>query len=132
MIRSQTTLRVRYVETDNMGVVYHGNYFAWFEVGRVHLLDELGFPYKELEAQGYLLPVLEAHATFKNPARFDDRVTVACVIPEAPRARVRLEYEVTLGEKRLVTGYTVHGFMSPDGRAMKPPEAFLRKIEAAF
>jgi len=95
-------------------------------------METLSQAVARLEAEGYLLPVLEAHAAFKRPARFDDRVSLETVIAEPPRARVRLEYTVTLEGKALATGWTIHGFMSPEGRAIKPPDGFTAKIDAAF
>ena len=71
----KTRLRVRYAETDQMGVVYHANYFVWFEVGRVEMMRELGFAYKELEAeQGCVLPVVEVNCRYRAPARYDDEL----------------------------------------------------------
>ena len=75
MLSATTEIRVRYAETDKMGVVYHANYFVWFEAARIQLLDDLGLPYNDLEERGYLLPVLECGAKFLQPAHFDDRLT---------------------------------------------------------
>jgi len=76
MLRASVDIRVRYKETDKMGVVYHSNYFTWFEIARIALLDELGCPYADLEKDGFFLPVLSCDATFHQPAFFDDRLTV--------------------------------------------------------
>ena len=73
---SEKEIRVRYAETDKMGITYHSNYFVWFEVARIHLLDELGVVYKNLEAEGYFLPVVECNARFLAPVRFDDVVKI--------------------------------------------------------
>ena len=70
---SETTVRVRYAETDQMGVVYHSNYIIWLEVGRVELLRQLGFSYQEMEAEGLHLPVVEVKCRYKHPARYDDK-----------------------------------------------------------
>src|SRR5687768_17754441 len=80
MIESRTQVVVRYAETDMMGVVYHGNYLPWFEVGRTTLLKELGLPYRQLEADGYRLPVLEVSAKYLRPAVYDDTITIVTVL----------------------------------------------------
>ena len=80
MLYATTEIRVRYAETDKMGVVYHANYFVWFESVRIQLLDDLGLPYNDLEERGYFLPVLECRAKFLQPAHFDDRLTVTVAI----------------------------------------------------
>ncbi len=132
MLTATQEIRVRYVETDNMGVVHHANYFAWFEAARVHLLDELGLPYRKLEEQGYLLPVLACSAEFKAPARFDDRLHVTVFIEELPTARIQARYEVKRADQLLATGHTLHAFVSPQGQVIRPPEAFLEKAKECF
>ena len=76
MPASVSTLRVRYAETDKMGVVYYANYLVWFEVGRADLLRSLGWSYREMEIAGISLPVIEAHCTYLRPARYDDEIEV--------------------------------------------------------
>ncbi len=75
-----TSLRVRYAETDQMGVAYHGNYFTWFEVGRVELMRSLGFPYAALEREGCGLPVVEAKCRYRRPARYDELLTLETAV----------------------------------------------------
>ena len=132
MLLSSTEIRVRYAETDMMGVVYHANYFTWFEAARIQLLDDLGLPYRELDKRGYLLPVLECEAKFILPARFDDRLSVQVRIEELPIARIEARYEVKREEDTLAIGRTTHAFMSPDGRIIRPPEGFAGKALEAF
>ena len=132
MIESRTQLTVRYAETDMMGIVYHGSYLPWFEVGRTTLLKECGLPYRELEAQGYLLPVVELGAKFIRPALYDDTVNIITRLPERPLLRIRLEYEVRRGEELLVTGFTVHGFINKAGEPVRPPAAFTEKMRTYF
>ena len=115
-----------------MGVVYHANYFTWFEAARIQLLDDLGLPYRELDKSGYLLPVLECEAKFILPALFDDRLSVQVRIEELPIARIEARYEVKRGEDTLATGRTTHAFMSPEGRIIRPPEEFAAKALEAF
>lgn len=132
MIESRTQITVRYAETDMMGIVYHGNYLPWFEVGRTTLLKENGFPYRELEAQGYLLPVVELSAKFFKPAVYDDTVTIITQVKERPLLRIRLDYEVRRGDDLLVTGFTVHGFISKTGEPVRPPPDFTTKMRELF
>lgn len=128
MLKFSTEIRARYVETDRMNVVHHSHYFAWFEAARIQLLDHIGLPYRDLEAQGRLIPVLEAQANYQRPAHFDDRLKIELRLLEPPRARFRFDYIVTRESEVLTTGYTVHAFMDRAGKALRPPEDFLRCI----
>jgi acyl-CoA thioester hydrolase len=132
MIESRVQVTVRYAETDMMGVVYHGNYLPWFEVGRTTLLKELGLPYRQLEAEGYRLPVLEVGAKYVRPALYDDTVTIVTRLAEKPALRIRLEYEVRRGEELLATGHTVHAFIDRTGRPVRPPASAVAVFAAAF
>jgi acyl-CoA thioester hydrolase len=132
MIQTLAQVTVRYAETDMMGIVYHANYLPWFEVARTQLLRERGFPYRQLEADGYRIPVLEVAAKFLRPATYDDHLTVAAMIRERPLVRIRIEYEVRRGEELLVTGHSVHAFCDLQGRPTRPPAAFAEHMRAAF
>ncbi len=132
MLVSQTQINVRYAETDMMGIVYHGNYLPWFEVGRTNLLKECGVPYRELEAQGYYLPVIEMGAKFLRSALYDDNLTIITQLKERPLLRIHLEYEVRRGEELLVTGFTVHTFINKAGEPVRPPAAFAAKMKEVF
>lgn len=132
MIQSRTQVTVRYAETDMMGVVYHGNYLPWFEVGRTTLLKELGLPYRVLEEQGYRLPVLEVNAKYVRPAVYDDTLTIVTTMRERPLLRIRLEYEVYRGEELLATGQTVHAFIDKQGRPVRPPASAVEVFDRAF
>jgi acyl-CoA thioester hydrolase len=132
MIQSRAQVTVRYAETDMMGIVYHGNYLPWFEVARTQLLCEQGFPYRQLEADGYRVPVLEVAAKFIRPATYDDSLTVVATIREKPLLRIRIEYEVFRGEELLVTGYTTHAFCDLKGRPTRPPAAFVARMKEIF
>ena len=132
MITSTTQLTVRYAETDMMGVVYHGSYIPWLEVGRTQLLKEMGLPYRQLEESGFRLPVLEVALKYLRPARYDDLVTVVTRLTERPLLRIRLEYEVRRGEELLATGYSVHAFIDLQGRPVRPPAAVVALFAAAF
>ena len=122
--RSVSTVRVRYAETDKMGVVYHSNYFVWFEVGRTDLLRNHGWTYREMEADGLSLPVIEAHAEYKQPARYDDELEIRVVGERPSPARVQFRYEIVRVSDRqlLVTGHTVHVTVDRDGRPTRLPE----------
>src|SRR5579872_6757733 len=88
-------IRVRYAETDQMGVVYYGNYFTWFEVGRVELCRHLGFEYKQMEIEDdSFIVVAEAHCRYKRPARFDDRIAIRTRITQSQRRTLRFGYEI--------------------------------------
>lgn len=132
MLESRVTLQVRYAETDMMGVVYHGNFLPWLEVGRTTLLKECGLPYREIEAQGYYLPVVEVGMKYHKPARYDDEITVITRLAERPLLRIRLDYEVRRGDELLVTAHTLHGFIKHTGEPVRPPATFTEKMRALF
>ena len=125
MIETCADIRVRYAETDQMGVVYHANYLPWFESARIQMLDELGLTYSMLEAEGFMLPVLDCQLTYKQPARFDDRLKVFARVSEPPRARLKISYEVFRDETLLVTGSTSHTFINPQGQLIRPHPRFI-------
>jgi acyl-CoA thioester hydrolase len=129
MLSSSTKIRVRYEETDQMGVVYHAKYFNWFEVARIQLLDEIGIPYKELEKEGYFLPVLSCSAIFKHPAHFDDRLIIMLEISLASLLRLKVAYEVWRKDLMIATGTTEHAFISKDGKVIRPPASFVSLLE---
>jgi acyl-CoA thioester hydrolase len=114
----QTSIRVRYAETDQMGIVYYANYFVWMEVARVECCRAIGFHYKDMELDdGVLLAVAESNCRYVSPARFDEEISIATMIPEVNRRMVTFAYEMTCGERRVATGSTKHVFLS---RALKP------------
>jgi acyl-CoA thioester hydrolase len=132
MIRSRTRVAVRYAETDMMGIVYHGSYLPWFEIGRTTLLKEVGISYKELEAQGYRLPVLEVSARYLRPAFYDDTLDITTTLRERPLLRIRLDYEVRRGDELLATGNTTHAFIDKQGRVVRPPAWVTEKFAGKF
>ena len=132
MIQSRSQVTVRYAETDMMGIVYHANYLPWFEVARTQLLREQGFPYRQLEADGYRIPVLEVSAKFIRPATYDDTLTITATIREKPLLRIRIDYEVFRGEELLATGQSAHAFCDLHGRPTRPPPAFAARMNELF
>ncbi len=132
MIQSRAQVTVRYAETDMMGIVYHANYLPWFEVARTQLLREQGFPYRQLEADGYRIPVLEVSAKYLRPALYDDTLEILAVIREKPLLRIRIEYEVRRGEELLATGTSAHAFCDLNGRPTRPPAAFVALMNQRF
>jgi acyl-CoA thioester hydrolase len=109
-IEYKTELRVIYADTDAMAVVYHSNYFKWFEVGRSELLRNIGYPYNRLEQEGVMLPVVECGCKYIKPALYDDLLEITAIIKEVKAATVIIEYEIRRksSEERLVTGFTRH------------------------
>ena len=128
---AETTIRVRYAETDQMGVVYYGNYFTWFEVGRVELCRQLGFEYKrmELEDDSYIV-VAEASCRYKRPARFDDLLTIRTRVAETQRRTIRFTYDILneAGEV-IATGETVHVICDHAGRPKSLPEKYRKYFD---
>jgi len=112
-VENSTVIRVRYKDTDQMGVVYNGNYFTWFEVGRVELLRDMGISYKYLEERGIFTAVAEAHCKYIKPARFDDEIVIKTRIIELKETRVKFEYSLYRKDDDLLLakGYTLHVFV---------------------
>ena len=105
-----TRIRVRYQETDNMGVVHHSNYIVWFEIGRSEFLRAKGASYRHIEEKGWMLPVIEARCFYKQPARYDDMIVIRSRLREFKGARLIMEYRIFRDEDDtlLAEGYTVH------------------------
>ena len=131
---SETTVRVRYAETDQMGVVYHGNYFTWFEVGRVELCRQLGFEYRQMEIEdNSFIVVAEAQCRYKRPARFDDVLVVRTRLANSQRRMIAFKYEIvnqTSGEL-IATGETTHVICDRLGRPKSLPGKYRKYFEAS-
>ena len=120
---SRSSLRVRYAETDKMGVAYYANYLVWFEIGRTDLLRTLGWTYREMEDSGVSLPVIEAHCEYRRPATYDDELEVATRGSLLSPARVAFDYDVTRVDGTLTAvGRTVHAAVNARGRPCRLPE----------
>jgi len=122
----ETSLRVRYQETDQMGIVYHTNYMVWFEVGRTEFIRKHGYTYKDLEQQGLLLPVVDLHAKFIAPARYDERIAVRTWLEDFSGGKVVFGYEIVNQEKgtRLVTGTTSHLWVNKEMKRVNIKRAY--------
>ena len=125
-----TTVRVRYAETDQMGIAWHGEYLAWFEVGRTDLLRGCGCTYRELEAEGLRLPVIEVQARYLRPALYDDVLEIRTRLTDVGGARVSFEYEVRREgtDGPLATGSTSHAAIDLRGRPRRLPEDLRRRL----
>ena len=123
----QTRLRVRYAETDQMGVVYYANYLVWMEVARVDYCKSVGFSYEEMEREdGIFLAVSEAHCRYLYPARFDQEVTIATTLAEAHPRMVSFAYDMRLADdgRMLATGHTKHVFVGRELKPVRLPEKY--------
>jgi acyl-CoA thioester hydrolase len=128
-------VRVRYAETDQMGVVYHANYLIWFEVGRVELIRALGIEYKAMEIDDDChIVVAEAHCRYLHPARYDERLRVRTRIAEAKNRTIRFSYEIFRADddRRLATGETVHVICGSNGKPKLLPEKYRNAFTAAL
>lgn len=115
-----TDIRVRYSETDQMGIVYHANYLAWFEVGRTEWLRESGYTYRALEGEGLIMPVTEVGCKYHQSAHYDDLIRVTTWIESYNRVRMRFGYEVRREDGTLlVTGFTEHVFLNENGHVVR-------------
>ncbi|ANM31936.1 hypothetical protein ABI59_23780 [Acidobacteria bacterium Mor1] len=128
----RTCTRVRYPETDRMGVAYHAHYLVWFELGRTEMMRAIGAPYGELEDEaGILFPVIEAGARYLRPARYDDVVAIDTTVRAVGGARVRFEYALSreADGERLATGFTEHASVGRDGRPTRLPAELRERLE---
>jgi acyl-CoA thioester hydrolase len=131
MPSSVSTLRVRYAETDKMGVVYYANYLVWFEVARADLLRSLGWSYREMEIAGISLPVIEAHCHYLRPARYDDEIDVKTEGRMLSPVRMEFEYTVVRSQDGTIAaeGKTVHAALDASGKPCRLP-ARVREVFA--
>ena len=126
----ETRLRVRYAETDQMGVVYHANYLIWMEVGRVEYWRAAGLRYRDMEREdGILLVVAEVNCRYLAPAVYDEEVVIRTSVAEANPRMIRFEYEILASDgRRLANGYTKHVFCGADRRPAKLPQKYHQKL----
>ena len=117
------TVRVRYAETDQMGVVYYANYLVWFEIGRTEWLRETGWTYRAMEADGLALPVIEAHCEYRQGARYDDELEIRTTARQVSAVRLAFDYEIVRrGDAAvLAAGHTIHATIDRAGRPVRIP-----------
>ncbi len=127
-------IRIRYAETDQMGYVYYGNYATFYEVARTEMLRQTGISYKELEDRGVMLPVIELHTQYFQPARYDDLITIRTTIRERPGVRIKFEYEIFNEQGELLnSGMTQLVFVDIEkNKPCKAPQIFQDKMDAYF
>ena len=124
MYSSETTVRVRYSETDQMQYVYYGNYATYYEVGRVEVLRQLGMSYRSLEESGIMMPVLETHSFYHLPAKYDDLLTIKITIPQLPLVKIKFDYEIyNEAQLKIHSGSTTLAFIDmKTGKPRKAPD----------
>jgi acyl-CoA thioester hydrolase len=129
---STSKVRVRYAETDKMGIVYYANYLVWFEVGRTDLLRERGWSYREMEGDGLSLPVVEAACAYRRPALYDDQLEVRTTGVLLSPVRVRFDYRVVrpADAATVAEGHTVHASLDRNGRPARLPARARQVFEA--
>ena len=135
MLSSETKIRVRYAETDQMGLVYHSNYFPYFEVGRAETIRQLGFTYADIEKLGVIMPVVDVHVRFLRPALYDDLLTIKTVLKELPvHHKIEFHHEVfNEKDELLCAGKIILYFMQKeDMKRTTLPEALKKKLERYF
>ena len=134
MYVSETTVRVRYAETDRMGYVYYGNYTMYYEVGRVEALRQLGTSYKEMEDTGVMLPVYECSMKYLKPALYDDLLIIKTTIKELPTAKISFDYEIYNQKNELLnSANTKLAFINMSTQKPCPaPQSFMEKIKKYF
>jgi acyl-CoA thioester hydrolase len=134
MYRSETTVRVRYGETDQMGYVYYGYYAMYYEVARVESLRQLGLTYKELEDGGVMMPVLENKSKYLSPALYDDELRIVTTLKEKPTVKITFYYEIFNGSGKLIhQGETLLAFVNKNnGKPCRPPEHFQNVLKPFF
>ena len=131
---SESHIRVRYAETDQMGVVYHSNHFIWFEVGRVDLMRQFGFPYKQMEQEDQLyIPLVDARCRYKAPARYDDELIVRTHVRSFREKLIVFAYELVRASDNvlLAEGETTHVITGPDLKPRALPEKYMQALAKA-
>ena len=127
-----TQIRVRYAETDKLGIAYNGHYLTWFEVGRTELLRNFGMTYEELERGGFHFPLNEAGIKYLKPACYDDVLTIVSTVVNKPGVRVRIEYEIRKDGEVIATGFTEHAFTDDNLKPVRPPKTIREKLYAVW
>lgn len=128
------SIRIRYSDTDQMGIVYYGNYATFYEIGRVEALRALGFSYREMEERGIMLPVIESHSKFLQPAAYDEVITIKTTVSEMPEVRMKFDFELYNEAERCIhTGHTTLVFVKKDtNRPCRAPKDLLDLLQPFF
>jgi acyl-CoA thioester hydrolase len=134
MFLSETTIRVRYGETDKMGYLYYGHYAEYFEVSRTDMIRSLGLTYREIEEKGIIMPVRSLKVDFKSPAYYDELLTVKSCLNILPVIKLDIDYEIHNSKKQLIcTGNTVLVFVdAATGKPRRAPEFFISAVAGYF
>jgi len=129
MIRYDHPIKVYYKDIDQMGIVYYSRYFEFFEEARTEMLSSIGLDYSNVEENGAMLPVIEAHCEYKKGATFSQDIIVKTYIRELPKVKIKFEYKICPAgsDEILLTGYTVHACTNLEGKPVKMPK-YIRKI----
>jgi acyl-CoA thioester hydrolase len=122
MISGEITIRVRYAETDRMGLLHHANYLVYFEQGRTELLRQQGLAYKDLEDQGYLLVLTKVQVRYRRPARYDDVLTLRTIVARTSMVKIEHRYEMLRDGELLAEGETTLGCIDREGKPQMLPE----------
>lgn len=135
MMIFKTNVRVRYADTDQMKYVYNGKYFEYFEVGRTEMMREIGMTYKEIESNGFLMPVLETKITYLSPAFYDELLEVKTMVPDFPKVKVHIDHIIKSLDRNveLVKGYVELAFVNTKTmKATRAPKIFIDAIEKFY
>jgi acyl-CoA thioester hydrolase len=115
-----------------MGIAHHSSYVLWFEMARIELMRSIGISYAQFEKDGYLMPVLEINLQYKKAVTFDQLLNITASINQKPKARFKYNYQISNRDEIICEGYSIHGYMNLQNKAIKPPKAFLNKINEYF
>lgn len=133
MIKNETNIRILYAHTDVMGIVNNVRYLEFFEAGRNELMRSMEYPYPKLEEQNVGLPLIDAHINFKTPAHYDDLIRISAALKEMPTVRIKIDYEIFVGERLIVNGYTTHSFLDlKKFKPIRPPQDFIDVVKKYF
>lgn len=135
MMIFKTTVRVRYADTDQMKFVYNGKYFEYFEVGRTEMMREIGLPYRMIEENGFMMPVIETKITYLSPAFYDELLEIQTIVPEFPKVKVHIDHVIKSLDRNveIVKGYVELAFMnSKTMRPTRAPKFFIDAIEKFY
>lgn len=129
MVKDEITIRVRYAETDRMGLLHHANYLVYFEQGRTELLRSQGYSYKDMEDQGFLLVLTRIQVRYRRPARYDDLLTLRTIVARTTAVKIEHRYEVLRNGELLAEGETTLGCVNREGQVQLLPDFLRQKVE---